>query len=145
MKVFVMKLLHCIANLFHSSKYTSNEESADIIRRFINGTASTPYEWDDFEVIEERNPEANLAIKLCWYYANKYPPDAKTKYCGEEASHYFLQVANALEKNLFKDVDIGKALLLLEKGKLSDDIIKLEKNRYQPREEGENRGERDEV
>jgi len=89
---------------FGKGKHTTNEDAAAIIRRFVYGT-SDQYEWDDFETQNEMNPEVDLAIHLCWYFAGEFPAKKPTEYCGRGADKHFLRIAEALEKGSFAKLD----------------------------------------
>jgi hypothetical protein len=113
---FIKKL---IFELFLKGKYTANKDAADIIRRFANGT-TLPYEWDDFETQNEDNPEADIAIKLIWFLASKYPAQKPTEYCDKKAIPFFLKIADALEKGEFRNVDPLEIQMCLKNRKLSE-------------------------
>lgn len=103
--MFKMKFLFIkIRNFFSSGQFTTNKEAASIIRRFVKGTCG-PYEWDDLESINQTNPEVEIAINLCWYYATKFPAANKTEYCGRIADKFFLRIADALEEGRFIGLD----------------------------------------
>ena len=114
-----------IKDFFHYSKYTSNKDAAEIIRRFVLGSCNDPYEWDDFESIEEGNQEVKLAIHLCWHFANKYPYDDKAEYCNKQADINFFKIADALENNSFKNINIEEALVSLQNDIIPENINEL--------------------
>ena len=76
--------------------FVANKVAAKTIRRFIAGTCNT-YEWDDLESVNHENLEVDIAIRLCCFFARKYP-GKKTEFCGREADKYFLAIADALEQ-----------------------------------------------
>jgi hypothetical protein len=100
----IRQLIQKVKNWWNRGKFTSNENAAAIIRRFIQG-GDDPYEWDDFETIEEKNPDVALALELCWFFANWFPSRHSTEYCNPKAFPYFLKIADALEKNGFSDLN----------------------------------------
>lgn len=112
-------VLDRIRRVLLGRKYTSRKEGADTIRKFVHGTSSD-YEWDDFESIEEDNPEVDLAIRLCWFVATKFPARRKTEYCAPEALPYFLRIADALENGFFAKIDYEQAKVGLQRGVLTD-------------------------
>jgi len=116
-------IIQRIKDWWHYSKYTTNQEAAEIIRRLVHHELADPYEWDDFESVEDENPEVNLALNLCWYFANKYPEATPAEYCGKEALPYFLMIAEALEKNLFRDLN-HKEIIETMRGDELPDIVK---------------------
>ena len=103
-------------------KYTTNEQAADIIRRFVDGSGS-PYEWDDFESQKENNPEAAIALELCIFFAKKFPGDETGLFCNEKALSYFLKIADTLEKCCFKDIDLEETKKSLRNGELPRNIL----------------------
>jgi len=115
----MLTFLHKIMGFLNKGKYTTNKDAAEIIRRFVNGTSRNPYEWDDFESIKENNPDVNLAIRLCWFFANRFPSDVPTKYCSQKANLFFLKIAEALENNKFQNMDYEETIKYLEKDILS--------------------------
>ena len=94
-----------VIDFFNKGKYTTNENAAAIIRRLVNNTFTYPLEWDDFETQNEDNPEAHLALELCFFFAKKFPGDEPVLCCSEKAFLYFLKIADALENNQFHDLD----------------------------------------
>lgn len=98
-----------IKRALNFSKFTANEEAAIMIRRFVAGTTKD-YEWDEFEVIEEENPDVNLAIHICWYFAKIYPSQKEHEYCDSFADKYFLAVADSLEKGCFSGMNHSKLI-----------------------------------
>jgi hypothetical protein len=121
----MIEFLKTIRDLFKKGKFTTNNDAANIIRKFANGTSSHPYEWDDFETQNEENPEADIALELCWYFANKYPANQKTQYCGEIALAFFLKIADALEKNRFHGLDYEKIRGYLKSEVLPAEIVDI--------------------
>jgi hypothetical protein len=110
--------------IFGGSKYTSNEVAAVTIRGFVRGDMPDSYDWDDFETITEDNPDVNLALNLIWHFANKYPPTRPGQYCDREADPYFLMIADALEKNLFQDLDHNAVIAYLKENNELPNSIK---------------------
>ena len=51
------------------------------------------------------NPEVDLAINLCWFFAGEFPAEKPTEYCGRGADQYFLRIADALENGSFAKLD----------------------------------------
>lgn len=117
-------LIQKIKDLLSGAKYTSNQDAAEIIRRFVKGNGGL-YEWDDFETTREKNPDVELALHLCWYFARKYPPQDSTAYCGQKACSYFLRIAEALEKNWFRNIDHRTAKQALERNELPEAIKRI--------------------
>jgi hypothetical protein len=105
-------------------KFTTNQHAAGIIKRFISGS-SDRYEWDDFETIPEKNPVVDLAIRLCWYFAAKFPATKPTEYCSSEADPWFLRIANALEKGSFADLDYEGVKQSLAQNKLPETVQRI--------------------
>ena len=100
----IKAIIQTIGNLSTGSKYTGNKDAAMVIRRFVCGT-SVRYEWDDFESLTENNPEVDLDIRLCWFFARRFPSEKSTEYCGRGADVYFLKIADALENNRFNGLN----------------------------------------
>lgn len=103
-------------------KFTTAERAAEIIRKFATDRTDDPYEWDDFETQNEENPVVDLAIRLCWHFAARFPGSNEREYCGPEAVPWFLAVANALEKRLLSDVDYEVAKKSLEHNELPQSL-----------------------
>jgi hypothetical protein len=101
---------------------SSEVDAAKIIRRFVHNELTYPYEWDDFETITEDNPDVAIALNLCWYFANKYPERTPAEYCSEDAFPYFLAVAEALERNLFSELDHRQVIESLRNNELPDNV-----------------------
>lgn len=119
------KLLRKLIGLLRGQGYhTSNTEGAALIRRFVEGNIG-PYEWDDFETHIELNPEVDLAIRLCWFFAGRFPSTRATEYCAREADQYFLRVADALERGHLRNLDIDKEKARLAKGQLSRTVAQM--------------------
>jgi hypothetical protein len=105
-----------IKDFLNKRKYTTNEDAGAIIRGFVLGTLGT-WDWDDFATVKENNPDADLAIQLCWFFIDEFPPENLT-----EAMPYFLKVADALESSKFANLDHGKVKESLKKGVLPENI-----------------------
>ena len=114
-------IIKSIQRILKRGKFTSNEAGANVIRRFIRGHGD-PYEWDDFETVNEENPDVDLAIRLCWYFAAIFPAKSPTEYCANEASPYFLAVADALEKGFLGTLDSVEVVKSLKKNQLPDNV-----------------------
>jgi hypothetical protein len=97
-----------------------NQDAVDLIRRFVAG-ACEPYEWDDFESIEEDNPEVKIALHVIWYISRQYP-DSIASYCHPDASKEFPKIADALEKGDFSNIDANMAIPLLLENKIPTKI-----------------------
>lgn len=106
---------------FSSEQFTTNKEGADIIRRFVKDAVG-PYEWDDFESVNQSNPDVDIAINLCWYYAAKFPAKNKNEYCGSEAVQFFLRIADALQEGRFAGLDRVAIKCELQTGRLPDQL-----------------------
>jgi len=92
--------------------FTSNEVAAGYIEAFANDTLNDPYSWDDFETGPEQNPEVKLAIRLCWFIANKFPERHHGEYMNPEGKPYFKKIAQLLRDGMlfdYKDLDLEKA------------------------------------
>lgn len=72
------------------------EIAAGFIEAFVNGTLRDPYSWDDFETVPHDNPEADLALHLCWWVAKKHPAKHDKEYMAPEAKPEFLKIAELL-------------------------------------------------
>lgn len=118
-------LIQKLKNYLGKGKYTTNEEAAAIIRRFVNGSSGDPYEWDDFETQNEENPAAEIALELCWYFANRYPAGSRTEYCDQKAVPFFLKIADALEENAFAGLNFEVIKESLKKGILPENIREI--------------------
>ena len=112
-------------------KFTTNQDAANIIRRFIGGS-SDRYEWDDFETTAEQNAEVDLAIRLCWYFAAKFPATKPAEYCSSEADRWFLRVADALERHSFADLDHGSVKQSLAQNNLPNVVQHILENMGMP-------------
>lgn len=119
-KSLVMK----IKSFCSRSQFITNKDAAEIIRRFAKGTSS-PYEWDDLESINQSNPDVDIAINLCWYYAAKFPAANKTEYCERAADKYFLKIADALEQGHFAGMDRAAMKYDLQSGRLPDPLHRV--------------------
>lgn len=113
-----------IKRWWHEGVYMTNKDAAAIIKRFISGTGQE-YEWDDFESVEHKNPDVDLAIKLCCFFAGKFPPEKSTEYCNRKADMYFLKIADALGSNDFSNLDYEAIKLSLKKGILPEKITTI--------------------
>ena len=118
-------IFQAIKDFLSKGKYTTNKDAAEIIRRFINNESRHPYEWDDFESQNEENSEVALALELCWFFANKFPANKPTEYCGDKANPYFLEIAGALEKNCFNGLNFEDIKKSLREGVLPKDISQM--------------------
>lgn len=113
------------ASRIDKGKYTTNEVAAAIIRRFINGTSTDPYEWDDFESVKENNPAVDIALRLCWCFAKRFPAEKPTEYCARKAGPFFLKIADVLENNGFDNIDFDEVRASLEKNDIPENIGRL--------------------
>ena len=111
-----------IIRFLRQNQYVSNDLAVKIIRDFANGAQKDPYAWDDLETTNHSNPEVELAVRVCWYYAGEYPAKTTTEYCGEEAKPYFLAVANALENGKVRAMQYSELFEVLERGGLPHQI-----------------------
>ena len=118
------RIFQKVIDFFDKGKYTTNENAAAIIRRFIHGTGD-PYEWDDFESVDHTNPDVDLAIKLCWFFAGEFPAKKPTEYCDQRADTYFLKIADALENNQFHDMDHEAVKESLKKNELPKSVSSI--------------------
>ncbi len=118
-------LLRQLREFWKAGEFTDCKDAAEIIRRFAHDKPSHPYEWDDFESVEEKNPEVRLALHLCWHFAGEYPSEKPTEYCGEGATPYFLAIADALDKGLLHSVDHQTIIEALKQGNLPEDVKSL--------------------
>jgi len=116
-----MQIIKKIKDFFNKGKYTTNEDAAAIIRGFVRGTADS-YEWDDFETQNELNPDVDIAINLCWFFAGQFPPEKPTEYCSRGADEYFLRIADALENGSFGRLDHKEIRKSLQKNILPKTI-----------------------
>ena len=103
-------------------KFTTNEQAANIIRRLVDNNFNYPLEWDDFESLEENNPEADIALELCIFFAKKFPGNMTALYCNEKALPYFLKIADMLEKNCFQDIDPEETRKSLRNGEIPGNL-----------------------
>ena len=65
-------------------------------------------EWDDFESIPHTNIEAELALQLCFWFANKYPSEEDIPTvigASEKANPYFKAIGLALKYNNFSNLE----------------------------------------
>jgi len=120
MKFFIKK----VKNFLLGRKYTENKDAAEIIRRFVHGTGDQ-YEWDDFETISENNPDVDLAIELCLFFAGEFPATNKNEYCDKQADPYFLKIAEALENSKFQDLDLEAVKDSLKKNVLPESVSRI--------------------
>ena len=110
-----------IRQFYSSGQFTTNTNAAAIIRRFVAG-AGDPYEWDGLESIDQTNPDVDIAINLCWYYAAKFPAANEKEYCGRNADKFFLRIADALEEGRFAGLDRAVMKRDLQSGRLPDPL-----------------------
>ena len=104
--------------------YITNKDASTIIRNFVSGGGGQ-YEWDDFESVEHKNPETDLALRLCWFFARKYPAKKSTEYCGQQARRYFLIIADALESGQFNDLDFYSMKQSLKQGIMPEELANI--------------------
>ena len=99
--------------------HTPSEVAAGYIEAFANDTLKDPYSWDDFESAPESNREVELAIRLCWYVANRFPERNNREYMHPDGKPYFRKIAKLLRERRLKDyqdIDLEEA----RKGYLPD-------------------------
>lgn len=102
--------------------FTPNEVAAGYIEAFANDTLNDPYSWDDFESAPEANPEVELAIRLCWYVANRFPERHHHEYMHPDGKPYFKRIAQLLRDGVlsdYKDLDLEKA----QRGDMPDALL----------------------
>jgi hypothetical protein len=113
-----------VKRFWKASKGVDCKEAAEIIRRFVSGN-SDEYEWDDFETANQENPQVELAILLCWYFAAKFPARNSTEYCDPQADRYFLRIADALERGFLKEIEFEKVKQELKAGNMEESLRKI--------------------
>lgn len=99
----------------------SRAEAAKVIRNFISGEGSA-YEWDDFETDSHDEVDVDLALRLCWFFAAKFPAHSKSEYCAIEANDYFLKIADLLESGTLAGIPADEARNQLSRGLLPDGL-----------------------
>ena len=102
--------------------FTPNEVAAGYIEAFANDTLNDPYSWDDFESGPEQNPEVELAIRLCWCIANRFPQRHHREYMNPDGKPYFKKIAQLLrggELSDYKNLDLEK----VQRGDLPERLL----------------------
>ena len=77
-------------------QFVSNSMAADCIEALAKDSLPDPYLWDDFESTEHTNPEARLALNLCWRIAKRWPARGSREYMAPEGNSRFIHVASLL-------------------------------------------------
>ncbi len=109
--------------------YLPNKDAAELIDKFVSlpregNTENNAYAWDDFETIEHLNKEVELALWLCWHFADKFPARHHREYMAPEGSPYFKRIAALLRKGKlaeYSSLDLEK----VKQGDFPEDLRKL--------------------
>ena len=60
-------------------------ELADLIEKFVNGTAGE-WAWDDFISVKQSDPEIEEIRRRCAKLPVEFPPKRDREYCSEEGA-----------------------------------------------------------
>ena len=71
-------------------------EVADLIERFVNGTGTDPWEWDDFVSVPIPDPRLESIRQRCASLADDFPANAPGSYCGPEGENVLRDVIREL-------------------------------------------------
>lgn len=114
-----------VFDLCRARYFWPNGRAASVIRDFARGTQKNPYAWDAFESVTHTNTDVDLALRLCWYFASRYPAQSETEYCANEAIPYFLAIADALEQGVLHSCNCAETVAALKAGHLPESLRRL--------------------